>query len=349
VCEGRELRSFAGCNYLGLAHHPDVLRALREGVEAHGVSTAASRCTTGNDPAHDALELDLCRFLRVEAALLVPDGYLANLALAQALVAEHDLALIDERSHPSIRDALAAVGLRAVEYAHAGAASAQRALAQHAREHPLIFTDGVFPALKSVAPLPQLLALLPRGRGTLAVDDCHGFGVLGAHGRGTCEHFGIDDARVVLTTTLSKAFGCHGGVIAGARVRIEQVEQRSMAYVCSTPIPPVLACASSAAVRELEAHPQRLERLRANIERLRAAFGALGLPAPELPIPVFAFQLETRERMERVQRRLHDAGCFVPLIDYPDGLGSHFRLTLCAEHAPEDIDALAVQLERALA
>ncbi len=349
VVDGRELRSFAGCNYLGLAHDERVIAAWIDGAREHGISTAASRRTSGNDPAHDELERDLARFLRVEAALLAPDGYMANLALAQALAREHELAFVDEHSHPSVRDALAAAGVRTIEYAHVDAASARRALAAHPCERPLIFTDGVFPARRTAAPVAELVGLLPRGRGILAIDDAHGFGVLGAHGRGLCEHVGVDDARIVTTTTLAKAFGCHGGVIAGARAHIDAIEQRANAYVCSTPIPPALARAASAALHELEAHPARLARLRANVERVRGAFEALGLSAPVLPIPVFAIKLDTHERMERVQRRLEDAGFFVPLIDYPDGLGAHLRLTVCAEHASVDVDALVRALRRELA
>ena len=344
VLDGRELVAFGGCNYLGLAHHPAVIDALQRGARETGVSSGASRETTGNHVAHEELERDLAQFLGTQSALLAPDGYLANLVVAQALAPDHSIALFDAKSHASVRDAIAAAGFESIEYEHAKASSAARALAAHPHERVAIFTDGVFPSLKHVAPLPELLANLPAERGTLVVDDCHGFGVLGARGRGTCEHFELADPRIVITATMSKAFGCHGGVIAGSLELIASARERSRAHVGSTPIPPALARAGSAALRELQRDPARLTRLRANIERLRAHFRELGLPASDLALPVFAFTLAAQAEMERVHRRLLAAGLLVPLIDYPDVPGGYFRVVVNAEHTIEQIDRLAREL-----
>jgi 7-keto-8-aminopelargonate synthetase-like enzyme len=349
--EGRELLSFAGCSYLGLAHHPRVIEALHAGLENQGISSGASRATSGNSVAHVELEEHAARFLGCEAALLVPNGYLANLVVAQGLAADHDLALVDARAHASTRDALAASGWNVAEYAHADAGDASRVLREHRPSSVAIFTDGVYPASKTIAPLRDLLALLPRDRGTLVVDDCHASGVLGARGRGTCEHFGLSDPRIVITTTLSKAFGCLGGLIAGTAQVVERVRERSRAFVCASPIPPALARAGSAAIRELEEHPERLARLRANASRLREHFAKLDLPAPELDLPVFAFTLRPAERMERVQRALLERGIFVPMLRYPDGFDDehgYLRVAVNAEHSPADVGRLSRELESAL-
>jgi 8-amino-7-oxononanoate synthase len=347
---GRELVSFAGCDYLGLAHHPRVVDALRSGALEHGVSSAASRETTGNTLAHDELERDIALFLRVEAALLVSNGYLSNLVLAQALAQAVPNAVRDVESHVSIRDALAASRMHVETYAFADPAAARIAAAKLSGSRVAIFTDGVYPSRRRIAPLRELLELV-RTNGFLVVDDCHGFGVLGASGRGSVEHCRIDDPRVVITGTLSKAFGCFGGFVAGTRAIVERA-RGSPAYVGSTPVPPALAIASSAAIRELEEHPERLQRLRASIERLRAAFLALKLPAPEDPIPVFAFTLGSRERNEAAYQCLFDAGLLVPHIHYPDGVGDrngYFRVALNAEHTPLDIDRLAAALRDVIA
>ena len=368
VIDGRTLLSFAGCNYLGLAHHPRVIAALSESLGAHGISCGASRETTGNSTAHEDLERDVARFLRTPSALLVPDGYLANLVAAQGLAPDHELVLVDERSHASIADALAAAGWRTVEYRHASASAAarelERALTTAAgreigpvratnRSGPriAIFTDGVFPAHGTMAPLRELLALLPDERGTLVVDDAHATGVLGASGRGTCEHFGLDDPRVVITSTLSKALGCFGGLVAGSEERVRSIRERSRAFAGSSPIPPALARAGSAAIGELESDPSRLARLRANTARLRERFGALRLPAHELDVPVFAFALDAPERMRRVHEELLERGILAPCIRYPDGVhdrGSWFRIALSSEHTREHIDRLADALRSAL-
>jgi 7-keto-8-aminopelargonate synthetase-like enzyme len=360
--DGRTLLSFAGCNYLGLAHHPRVIAALAEGLERHGISSGASRATTGNSTAHEALERDLARFLGRAAALLTPDGYLANLVVAQGLAPDHDVALVDEKCHASTRDALAASGWTVAEYAHADARSAARSLSEFEsrrararssaeRIRPAIFTDGVFPSLGSIAPLSDLLELLPPEGGALVVDDCHATGVLGERGRGTCEQLGIDDPRLVISTTLSKALGCYGGCIAGTRARIDAARSRSRAFVCASPIPPALALAGSAALRELDSDRELLERLRRNTAHLRRHFSQLGLPVPRLDVPVFAFTLESAERMERLHVELLEHGVLAPFIRYPDGMDDargYFRITLCAEHTPADIDRLAVELGRGL-
>jgi 7-keto-8-aminopelargonate synthetase-like enzyme len=372
VLGGRRLLSFAGCNYLGLAHDPRLISALAKGLEQDGISVGASRATTGNSDAHEELECDVARFLRCEAALLAPDGYLANLVIAQGLSADHDLALVDERAHSSLRDALAASRWRVVEYDHASATSAaerlRRSLAVEGRglsgpsspdrtessglpPRVAIFTDGVFPASSRVAPLRELLELLPTPGGTLVVDDSHATGVLGAHGRGTCEHLELSDPRVVITTTLSKALGCFGGLIVGSHERIRAARERSRAFVGSSPIPPALARAGSAAVAALASDPSRIDRLRANVAALRSRFHELDLPAPEIDLPVFPFTLESIERMQRVHEDLIERGILAPYIRYPDGMDDrrgYFRIALSSEHTCEDIDRLAAELAQAL-
>lgn len=359
----REVVSFAGCNYLGLAHHPAVIDALKRAVGEHGIGVAASRETSGNRRAHEQLEKDAARLLGTEAALLVPDGYLANLVIAQAIAPDHSLALVDAASHASIRDALSAVGLRTLEYS--SAADATRIADAHRSDSIVVFTDGVFPSQRRLAPLPDLLEILERRAGVLIVDDCHGFGVLGPCGRGVLEHFGLSDRRIVITTTLSKAFGCQGGLIASTQERVERVRTRSRAYVGSTPIPPALACAASAALRVFESDPARLQRLRANAARLRETFLALGLPVSDFENPVFPFTLASPARMRSAHEALLSAGLLVPFIQYPGGpadfgsnrtfehsgesageTGGYLRLALTAEHTRAEIDRLAGELAK---
>src|SRR3954466_2557156 len=129
--EGRELLAFGGCNYLGLAHHPAVLGAVREGLMKHGISTTASRETTGNTIVHDKLEQELAGYLRQEAAILLAEGYTANIAAAQALSRRHGVALIDARAHRSLRSAANATGMQVFEYEHLNAESASWLVRQY--------------------------------------------------------------------------------------------------------------------------------------------------------------------------------------------------------------------------
>jgi 7-keto-8-aminopelargonate synthetase-like enzyme len=345
---GRDLTAFAGCDYLGLAHDPEVAAALRAGLAEYGVSAGASRATTGNARAHEDLERDLTRFLGLEAALLVPDGYLSNLVLAQGIAPECPAALVDREAHVSVHDALAAAGIRAAPYAFCDARAAAEAARGLAGARCAIFTDGAFPVLQGVAPLPELLALLPRD-GWLVVDDCHATGVLGARGRGTHEHFGLRDPRLVVTGTLSKALGCFGGFVAGPRALVELVRGRSRAFVGSTPVPPALARAASAAIAVLERGPERVERLRANVAAVRAALRRAGVAAHDLPLPVFAWKAAAPAEGRRVHEHLLARGVLVPHVTYPDGLGSYFRLAVSAAHDARAIARLESALLEALA
>lgn len=346
--DGRELVLFAGCDYLALAHHPRVKAALERGVAQYGLSSAGSRQTTGNTLAHDELERDLARFLGVEAALLVPDGYLSNLVFAQGLAPEIANVLCDRESHVSIRDALAAAGRTAREYEFVDASSAEQLARTIGDRAFAIVTDGIFPVLREVAPLAQLLAIVPRD-GILVVDDCHGVGVLGANGRGSIEHAQIADPRIVVTGTLSKALGCFGGFIAGSRAHVERTRTTSRAYVGSTPIPPALACAASAALRVIADEPLRRARLFELTRRVRAVVARLGLPVASVPFPVFAFRLENGQRVQAVHEALRARGLLVPSVHYPDGQGDYLRLALRADHSDEQVAALVDALQELLA
>ncbi len=353
--DGRNILAFAGCNYLGLANDPRVLQAVRAGLDRYGLSTTASRETTGNTTAFDELELALSRFLGMERSLLLADGYTANIAMAQALATRFRTVLIDAKSHHSVHDAARSAGLIVVSYPHGDTAAAARLARMHTDADPAgaiaILTDGVFTSDGAIAKLPDLLAALPNDRSLLVVDDCHGVCVLGPEGRGTITHFGLSDPRLIVTTTLAKGFGSYGGCIAGAAWFVELARAVSGIYRCSTPIPPAVAMAANEAIRIVLAEPERLDRLRSNIARLRGRLSELGLPiiADGPLIPIFAFVLDGPERMDRVHRSLLSDGILAPYIKYPNGPAeAFFRVVVNAAHTNEQIDRLADAFARRL-
>lgn len=366
--DGRVVLSFGGCNYLGLANHPRVLRAVAEATARFGLSTTASRETTGNAEPHDALERELGAFLGVERALLMPDGYLANIAACQGFKAAGcNHAVLDSRAHASMTDAALAAGLRVAIFDHAdtdslaGVLETIRYKAHGSEIRATVMTDGVFTADGEPAQLAALLDTLgPHDR--LLVDDCHGLGVLGPGGRGSVAHAHLTDHRVVITSSLAKGLGCAGGVIAGSASDIERCEHAT-AYVCTTPISPAMAEGTRAALAVLINEPTRVARLALNAERLRAGLRALdllpalgGSCAPRnhtspTHTPVAAFTMGDLATMERLASHLLADGFRVPLIRYPGGpAAAYFRLSVNAEHTPEQIDrllnALAAHLPR---
>lgn len=312
---GRQVLSFGGCNYLGLAHHPAVHAALIDGLQTFGLSTSASRETTGNTTAHEALEAALCRFLSTPSGTVVPDGYTANLAIAQALAPTHPVGLIDARSHKSIREAIAVAGMTLAEYDHLDARHAAELIATFRAEGRgvAVFTDGIFTADGALAPIPDLLAALTTGMrsalgpspadpssliptsiepkprsspatpATLIIDDCHGLCTVGPRGQGTLSHFNInptDHPNLAITTTLAKGLGCHGGIVAGHPWLTDLVRARASAYICTTPVSPSIAAAATEALNVLAREPDRIKRLHTNAATLRAALESLHLLTP---------------------------------------------------------------------
>jgi len=350
LADGRVVVSFGGCNYLGLASHPAVVNAVRSALELFGLSATASRETTGNATPHEALERELADFLNVERALLVPDGYIANIAACQGLAGlEVSVALIDERGHASLADAARTAGLRIVRYDHACPESVARALRTARPSNAVVMTDGVFTADGEIAPIADLLSELGADD-WLLVDDCHGLGTVGRGGRGSVAEARLDDPRVVVTSSLAKGLGGAGGIVAGSGSFVTHCH-RSSGYICTTPIAPALAEGTRAALRVLRAEPGLLDTLHANAVRLRSGLRRLGLisDTDDRATPLAAFTIGDTPTMERLASGLLHDGYRVPLIRYPGGPAeAYFRLSVNAEHTGGQIDGLLDAFERRL-
>lgn len=345
--DGRELVAFGGCNYLGLSFEPGVQKAAMDAMATFGLSTSASRETTGNTVVHDGLEAELARFTGHEASILLAEGYTANIAIAQTLCRDHGIALVDAKAHRSLKAAARAAGMQVFEYEHLDPDSAAWLCRQYADVGVVLLTDGVFAADGAIAPIPELVRILPPQRAMLVVDDCHGFCVLGKHGRGTLEHFGVDDPRVCATTTLAKGLGCYGGCVLGRRDLVRAVRERADVYRRSTPIPTPIAAAARQAVTLLAGDPSFITRLRRNTDQMRGVLAGLGIPVHDSPVPVFTFTSGSTAEMTSLHRSLLDEGFFAACIEYPGGPSPmFFRLSVTACHTPEQIARFGGALAR---
>jgi 7-keto-8-aminopelargonate synthetase-like enzyme len=344
---GRKLSYFGGCDYFRLASHPEILRAVREGLDRFGLNVAASRKTTGNHPLYEQLETRLARFFAVEAAVLVSSGYAANLAAAQALSGDFTHALIDERAHGSLFDAAKFLECPLRPFQHRNAISAAK-LAQAAGRHAriLLLTDGLFSHSGEVAPLDAYLHFLPPGA-TLLVDDAHGAGTLGQFGRGTAELLSVPTRRLVQTVTLSKAFGAYGGAILGSRQLREKIIARSRLFTGNTPLPLPLAAAALAALDLLRREASFRPRLADNTGRVKAALVKAGFPSNGGPGPIFPLIPRDRREAASLKSKLLAAGIHPPLIRYPGAPAQgYFRFVISSEHTRRQLDALATVLIR---
>jgi 8-amino-7-oxononanoate synthase len=349
VIAGRDYLAFAGCDYLGLSHDPELLGVVSAGLLHFGLAANGSRETSGNTLTHELLEQTLASFIGTEASLLCPDGALANLAACQWFAQKFPVALVEARAHASLGAAARAAGMQVELFERTDlAALHQRLGALHGTA--VVMTDTVFAADGALAPVKDLARLAhDHGAGVL-FDDCHGIGVLGDQGRGCYRAVGADHGPLIVTATLAKALGCGGGVCAADATSIDGIRGTAWAYRGTTPIPPALAGAALSVVLRLASDATPLGRLRANIQQLRAWFVRLGLPLPEADCPIFAFCPADEAVVTRLRSAFAAAGLWVPFIDYPGAaLSQYFRLALNAAHTQADIETLGRVLAEVLA
>ena len=203
----RTLLYFSGCDYFRLARDPRLAAAAKKSLADSGLNVAASRITTGNHEIYFRLENELAKFFAAESALVLPDGYLAPLAVTSALAGEFTCALMDELAHGALIDAAKMLDCPVKKFRHRDAADLKKVLSKCGRNaRPLILTDGVFSHDGSVTPLRNYLKFLPRD-GMILVDDAHGAGILGKKGQGTLEFENVSRERVIQCATLSKEIG----------------------------------------------------------------------------------------------------------------------------------------------
>ncbi|MEZ6016563.1 MAG: pyridoxal phosphate-dependent aminotransferase family protein [Planctomycetota bacterium] len=351
LVDGAPCTLFAGCDYLGLSQHAEVRAAAVAAIERYGVASGASRATSGTTQAHLALEAALAEFLGVEAALVVEDGYVADLAVARGLADEADLFFVDQDSHASLVDAARLSGRSVQTYAGTDLTRLHALLdrGRMAQGRAVVMTDGVFTGNGRIAPASDLLRLLPPND-TLVIDDSHALGVLSDTGRGTLEVYGLRDPRIVVTSSLAKALGAAGGVIAGSRERIERIRQRAAPYIATTALNPASTGAALAAVGVLQRDAERVERLRANTGALHRMARRLGCAPRGTFLPVLRLVLEgdaaaSDARLTELSDALRHDALYAPVIRYPGGgPAAQMRLTVCSEHTGDELARLEAAL-----
>lgn len=342
VWKGRRLLFFGGCDYLRLSAHPAVRAALKSALGRYGLTVSASRLTTGDHHVYLQLERELARFVGVEAAVLSPSGYTANLLAAQALAGTVTHILIDERAHASLVDAAKLIQCQLITFRHRSTSDIQQAIARFPKSaRPIILTDGLFARDGAIAPLAEQLRLLPRF-GRLLVDDAHGFGVLGESGRGTPSHTQTDSSKLIHTVTLSKAIGAFGGAVLGTAKFAASVRERSSMFGGSTPMPLPLAGAALEALRVLRTDQARRQRLFSNTNHVKSALRASGIALPDTPAPIVCVRVMGQPSQAALFRRhLLANGIYAALTHYPGGPpSSWFRFVLTSEHSPKHLDCL---------
>lgn len=369
VIDGRRFLYFVGTGYLGLHGHPDVVNAACEATRQYGLGSATSRAGYGSTPPTLDVERCSANFFGAEDAFYFASGYVGNHLLASSLLEETDALFLDACAHYSEVEASRITGLPVFRFPHADADGLRDALQRNLRPgwRPLVMSDGVFAALGTIAPAVDYCDVLRNYAGAaLSLDDCHAFGVLGDHGRGTFEHLGLHGKCVntiwqdeggslhrphlFTTATMSKAFGGYGGIICGSGAFVEHIKATSH-YFDGASAPPVPAAAASArAIRLVADDPAIIARLRQNVLALKSGLRNLGLKTDDSPVPIICLTLGTSDNMQRIQQTLMSEGIMIAYRKSYSGLGPEgaMRIAVFSTHTGAMIDALIDALRRTI-
>jgi len=353
--DGRAMLAFCSNDYLGLAAHPRVVEALREGASLYGAGSGASHLISGHSRAHALLEDRLAAFVApnlVDArALYFSTGYMANLAVLTALGADADAMIFSEAlNHASLIDGARLARAGVSVYPHGDVAALAAQLEASSAATKIVVTDSVFSMDGDLAPLPELLALCERHGAWLVVDDAHGFGVLGSKGRGALEHCALRSPNLVYVGTLGKAAGVSGAFIAAHASVIELMVQRARPYIYTTASPPAIAHALLTSLDIIEG--EEGASLRAHLAALIAQLDdELALTRWQRPVshtPIQPIVIGANDEALRVAAGLHAQGLWVPAIRPPTvpANTARLRITLSAAHTREQVAQLAAALNQ---
>ncbi len=348
VCvDGKAYLCFSSNDYLGLASHPQLIAAAQAAAAQWGVGAGASHWVCGQQTPHALLSQQLAAWLNLPAAVLFSTGYMANLGALTALADRHTVLFCDKLNHASLNDAALLSRAKVCRFPHQDLATlAQLLQRETAAPRKIIVVDGVFSMDGDLAPLPDLLALAEQYDAWLYVDDAHGFGVLGAGGRGSLAHWQISSPRLIYMGTLGKAAGVSGAFVAGDAVMVAWVGQMARTHMFTTATPALLASTVLTSLRLLDEAQAARTHLRALIAQLQA--GVTGLPWSLLPstTPIQPLIIGDAAEAVAVSEALWAQGVWVNAIRPPTvpAQTARLRIALSSAHRHEEVACLLAAL-----
>ena len=348
IVDGKKVINFCSNNYLGLANHPAINQAFKQGIDSYGSGSGSAHLINGHSAAHHALEEELAEFTGYARCLLFSTGYMANMGVVQAMMGRGDVVLEDRLNHASLLDAGLLSGARFSRFAHADVSAANRLLSKYPEQDKMLLTDGVFSMDGDIAPLPELAQACQQYQSYLMVDDAHGIGVLGERGRGCLEHFDLEPSAVpVLMGTLGKAFGTGGAFVAASDEVVEYLIQNARSYIYTTAMPAALAEATRASLKLVKSENWRREKLNELIKRFRLAVAEMGYELMDSMTPIQPIVIGDSDKATAISQQLFDLGFHVSAIRPPtvEQGKARLRVTFNAEHSFEQLQQLINALE----
>ena len=340
LVDGRSVIQLCSNDYLGLAAHPAVTRAAADAALEYGAGAGSARLIVGTSAPHAALERELARWKRTEAALVLSSGYHANTGVLPVLAEAEDVIFSDELNHASLIDGCRLSRAAVRVYRHADADHLERLLREAGGfRRRLIVTETVFGMDGDLAPLADLAALARRHDAWIVVDEAHATGVFGQNGGGLVSQLGLTEAVDVQLGTLSKALGALGGYVAGSAALVDWVVNAARTFIYTTALPPAAVAAARAAIAVLEAEPERRERVWSHAARLRGRLTEIGFRLGPSRSPILPVLVGDADRAVRLSEALLARGVLVPAIrppTVPDGT-ARLRVAPMATHTADDL------------
>jgi glycine C-acetyltransferase len=347
---GKKVINLCSNNYLGFANHKRLIEASKKALDQYGVGAGAVRTIVGNMRIHEELEETIAKFKKEEAALVYQSGFLCNLGVIQAVTTEKDLILSDELNHASIIDGVKLSKADKAVYKHSNMADLERLLIEKRSQYEqvLIITDGVFSMDGDLAKLPEIVKLAKQYHALTYVDDAHGSGVLGEHGRGTVDHFHLHGQVDFIIGTLSKAIGVVGGYVCGSKAMKSNLLHRSRPHLFSTSMQPSAAAAIIEAFHMLESSDEYTLKLWDNARYLKSKLQNLGFDIGHSETPITPIMIGDEVKTMAFSKQLLDNGVYVSGIIFPTvskGKG-RIRVMVSALHDKDILDRAVDVIEK---
>ncbi len=348
IINGKKMIMIGSNNYLGLTNHPKIKEAAKEAITKYGSGCAGSRFLNGTLDIHVALEEKLARFMRKEAALVFSTGFQVNLGVISALVGKDDVVIIDKMDHASIVDGCRLSYGEVKRFKHNDMADLERILSENNGKGKLIVVDGVFSMEGDIIDLPSVIALKKKYNARLMVDDAHGIGVLGKTGRGTAEHFGLEEETDLIMGTYSKSLASIGGFISGDADVVHYIKHMARSLIFSASPPPASIAAVSAAIDIIEQEPDRIKRLWDNTNKMLKGLKELGFETGPSQTPIIPVIIGEDEKAFAFVMMLQEQGVFANVAvspAVPPGKAL-IRTSYMATHTDEQLERVLVAFKK---
>lgn len=347
--DGKELIMIGSNNYLGLTSHPDVKKAAMEAIKIYGSGCTGSRLLNGTLDIHVELEKKLAQFMGKESALIFSSGFKTNLGTISALINKGDFVITDRSDHASIVDGCRLSFGKVLKFKHNDMADLKRVLSSIPdNSGKLIIVDGVFSMEGDIANLPDIVDLARKYNSRLMVDDAHSIGVLGENGRGTAEHFNLEDEVDIVMGTFSKSFASIGGFIAASEKVTHYVKHFSRPFIFSASPPPASVATVSKALDIIISEPERRKRLWEITHRMMEGYKKLGFDIGDSQTPIIPIIVGEDMKTFQFWRMLFDEGVFANTAISPavPPETARIRTSYIATHTDEQMDRVLEVFEK---